>query len=89
MLERSLGLTLGRSDVRLAPGFTIGFTDSQYVRPLGVQAYGFSPIHPEGDAVGAGVHGVDESIDVESLIVRTKAYLAAAYFTVVEGLREA
>lgn len=89
MLERSLGLTLGRSDMRLAPGFTIGFTDSQYVRPLGVEAYGFSPIHPDGDAVGAGVHGVNESIDVESLIVRTKAYLAAAYFTVVEGLRDA
>ena len=89
MLERSLGLAIGRSDVRLAPGFTIGFTDSQYVRPLGVQAYGFGPIHPEGDAVGAGVHGVDEYIEVEALMARTRAYLAAAYFTVVEGLKGA
>lgn len=88
MLERSLGVATGRQDIRLAPTFTIGFTDSQWVRPLGVQAYGFSPIHPEGDVLAAGVHGVDESIEVETLMTRTRAYLAAAYFTVVQGLEE-
>lgn len=82
-LERSLAMASDRPDLRLIPSFTAGFTDSQYVRPLGVQAYGFNPIHPEGNTGRAGVHGVDESIEVEALVVRTKAYLAAAYLTLV------
>jgi acetylornithine deacetylase/succinyl-diaminopimelate desuccinylase-like protein len=85
-LERSLALACDRPDLRMIPSFTAGFTDSQWVRPLGVQAYGFNPIHPEGNTGRAGVHGVDESIEVEALVVRTKAYLAAAYYTLVEGL---
>lgn len=86
-LEQSLALAVDRPDLRLVPSFTAGFTDSQWVRPLGVQAYGFNPIHPEGNIGRAGVHGVDESIEVDALVARTKAYLAAAYFTLVEGLR--
>ena len=72
-----------RPDLRLIPSFTAGFTDSQYVRPLGVHAYGYNPIHPEGDTARAGVHGVNETIEVEALVVRVKAYLAAAYMTLV------
>jgi acetylornithine deacetylase/succinyl-diaminopimelate desuccinylase-like protein len=86
-IEHSLALAVDRPDLRLIPSFTAGFTDSQWVRPLGVEAYGFNPIHPEGNTARAGVHGVDESIEVDALVARTKAYLAAAYFTVVEGLK--
>ena len=86
VLRRSLALAAGREDVRLVPTTTAGFTDSQYVRPLGVQAYGFAPIHPEGARVRSGVHGVDEYIEIDTLLLRTKAYLAAAYLTLVEGM---
>ncbi|MGI8914805.1 MAG: M20 family metallopeptidase [Chloroflexota bacterium] len=86
VLQRALALATGRDDVTLAPTTTAGFTDSQYVRPLGVQAYGFAPIHPDGARIRSGVHGVDEFVEVDTLITRTKAYLAAAYLTLVEGL---
>ncbi len=85
VLQRALAMATVSSDVRLAPTLTAGFTDSQYVRPLGVQAYGFSPAHPAAARVRSGVHGVDEYIDIETLLMRTKAYLAAAYMTLVEG----
>lgn len=85
-LRQAVVLAADRPDVRLIPSFSVGFTDSQWVRPLGVQAYGFNPIHPEGDTVRSGVHGVDESIEVEALIVRTRSFLAAAYLVLVEGL---
>jgi len=81
ILERALGLALRRDDVRLLPTLTTGFTDSQYVRPLGVQAYGFGPIHPEGDRVRPGVHGVDEQIEIPALLLRAKVYLAVAFLT--------
>jgi acetylornithine deacetylase/succinyl-diaminopimelate desuccinylase-like protein len=86
VLQRSLALATGRDDVALAPTATAGFTDSQYVRPLGTQAYGFAPIHPDGARVRSGVHGVDEFVEIDTLLTRTKAYLAAAYLTLVEGL---
>jgi acetylornithine deacetylase/succinyl-diaminopimelate desuccinylase-like protein len=86
VLQRSLALATGRDDVSLAPTATAGFTDSQYVRPLGVQAYGFAPIHPDGARIRSGVHGVDEFVEIDTLLTRTKAYLAAAYLTLVDGL---
>ncbi len=85
-LRRALAAATGREEVRLIPALTAGFTDSQWVRPLGVAAYGFAPIHPESETFRPGVHGVDENFAVRDLVVRTKAYLAAAYFTLVEGL---
>jgi acetylornithine deacetylase/succinyl-diaminopimelate desuccinylase-like protein len=86
VLRRALAAATGREDVRLIPALTAGFTDSQWVRPLGVAAYGFAPIHPESETVRPGVHGIDENFAVRDLVIRTKAYLAAAYFTLVEGL---
>ncbi len=73
-------------EVELAASLTAGFTDSQYVRPLGVAAYGFSPIDPKGERTGRGVHGVDEFTEVDTLVTRIKVYLAAAYLTLVKGL---
>jgi len=86
VLQRSLALATGRDDVALAPTTTAGFTDSQYVRPLGTQAYGFAPIHPAGARIRSGVHGINEFVEIDTLITRTKAYLAAAYLTLVEGV---
>lgn len=86
LLQRSLALATGRDDALLAPSATAGFTDSQYVRPLGVQAYGFAPIHPDGARIRSGVHGINEFVEIDTLITRTKAYLAAAYLTLVEEL---
>jgi acetylornithine deacetylase/succinyl-diaminopimelate desuccinylase-like protein len=69
---------LGRDDVTWLPGLTTGFTDSRLVRPLGVVAYGFSidpdidPDHP------SGAHGVDESIHIRSLMLKTKFLVALA-----------
>jgi acetylornithine deacetylase/succinyl-diaminopimelate desuccinylase-like protein len=54
-----------------------------------VQAYGFAPSPPDAPRVRPGVHGVDEYIEIDTLVMRTKAYLAAAYLTLVEGLPEA
>lgn len=86
MLEKTLAVAIGRSDVTLIPSLTMGFTDSQWVRPLGVQAYGFAPINEGGSAARPGIHGINENFEIEALIARTRAFLAAAYFTVVTGL---
>ena len=69
----------GRDDLRWLPSLTTGFTDSRLVRPLGVAAYGFGPQHPAADlAHPHGVHGANESSDVETLLFRTKLFLALA-----------
>lgn len=83
-LGKALQQVLGRGDLKVMPTLTTGFTDSQFVRPLGVQAYGFSPIHPGGNTVRSGVHGVDENIEVDALLTRTKFFVAAAYLTTTE-----
>lgn len=46
------------------PMMTSGFTDSRYFRRQGIQAYGFSPFHLEGED-GRGVHGPNESIGLD------------------------
>ena len=48
------------------PGVSTGFTDSHFFRDVGIQSYGFSPtVLAENE--GAGVHGNDERISVETL----------------------
>jgi len=48
------------------PGVSTGFTDSHFFRDIGIQSYGFSPtVLAENE--GAGVHGNDERISVETL----------------------
>jgi acetylornithine deacetylase/succinyl-diaminopimelate desuccinylase-like protein len=78
-LQRAGEAVLGRDDLIWLPGLTTGFTDSRLVRPLGVAAYGFSIGHPDVDPdFPSGVHGVDESSDIRSLILRTKFLIALA-----------
>jgi acetylornithine deacetylase/succinyl-diaminopimelate desuccinylase-like protein len=80
-LQRATALALGMEDVTLIPSLTVGATDSRCVRPLGTQAYGFAPISPDADTVRAGVHGVDEAMEIDNLVLRTKMQVALAYLT--------
>jgi acetylornithine deacetylase/succinyl-diaminopimelate desuccinylase-like protein len=54
---------------RLAPHFTVGFTDARVFRELGSVAYGAGLFSPHVDAAefGRRFHGHDERVDVESL----------------------
>src|SRR5579859_4714038 len=81
VLGQALGMALGRTDFALLPAITSGFTDSRFVRPLGTQVYGFSPHHPSADPTRAGVHGNNEFMEIQSLMLRTKYALAVACLT--------
>ena len=65
----------------LLPAITAGFTDSRFLRPLGTQTYGFSPHHPSAEPIRSGVHGNNEFMEVESLLLRTKYAIALACLT--------
>jgi acetylornithine deacetylase/succinyl-diaminopimelate desuccinylase-like protein len=78
-MRRATEWALGGEDVVLIPSLTVGFTDSRCVRPLGTQVYGFGPIVPGSDTARAGVHGVNEVMEIENLVLRTKMQVALAY----------
>ncbi len=78
---QALGSALGDQDFRLVPALTVGFTDSRFVRPLGAQVYGFGPHHPSAEPNRAGVHGNNEFMEIESLMLRTKFAVALACLT--------
>lgn len=61
-------------NLHVAPFLMPGSSDSRYLRSLGAIVYGFSPINPEIDysKLLHLAHGVDEKIDVGSLILTTK-----------------
>ncbi len=80
-LGEALAYALGVDDFRLVPALTVGFTDSRFVRPLGAQVYGFSPHHPDAEPTRAGVHGNNEFMEINSLVLRTKYALALACLT--------
>ena len=63
------------------PGLTVGFTDSRFFRPLGTEVYGFNPHHPNADPKRTGVHGNNEFLEIDSLMLRTKTALALACLT--------
>jgi acetylornithine deacetylase/succinyl-diaminopimelate desuccinylase-like protein len=54
---------------RLAPQFSVGFTDARVFRELGAISYGAGLFSPSVDAAefGRRFHGHDERVDVESL----------------------
>jgi acetylornithine deacetylase/succinyl-diaminopimelate desuccinylase-like protein len=64
----------------LLPLVTPGFTDSHWVRRgLGTVAYGFAPIfHMDPAAYLAGMHGADESLDVDDLVGMTEFHVRIA-----------
>jgi acetylornithine deacetylase/succinyl-diaminopimelate desuccinylase-like protein len=80
-VRQALATALGSHEFRLVPSLTVGFTDSRFLRPLGTQVYGFGPHHPNAEPVRAGVHGNNEFMEIDSLLLRTKYALALAYQT--------
>ncbi|MGD2070509.1 MAG: M20/M25/M40 family metallo-hydrolase [Gemmatimonadota bacterium] len=53
-------------DAAIIPAVSTGFTDSHFMRDLGIDAYGYSPfVIPQEDE--GGVHGNDERISVENI----------------------
>ncbi|MGI9145853.1 MAG: M20 family metallopeptidase [Chloroflexota bacterium] len=81
VLRQSLAAALGSDAFSILPSLTVGFTDSRFLRPLGTQVYGFSPHHPSAEPIRSGVHGNNEFMEIESLIMRTKYALAVACLT--------
>jgi acetylornithine deacetylase/succinyl-diaminopimelate desuccinylase-like protein len=81
-LQQAAAISLGYEDIAMLPVLTIGFTDSRCVRPLGAEVYGFSPSIP-GEKLNSGVHGVDEVISIDNLVLKTKLQVALAYLTLV------
>ncbi len=80
LCRQSLGMALGE-EFRLVSALTVGFTDSRFVRPLGTQVYGFAPHHPTAEPNRTGVHGNNEFMEIESLLLRTKNAIALACLT--------
>jgi acetylornithine deacetylase/succinyl-diaminopimelate desuccinylase-like protein len=81
LCRRSLELALGGTPFRLVPALTVGFTDSRFLRPLGTQVYGFGPHHPNAEPQRTGVHGNNEFMEIDSLLLRTKNAIALACLT--------
>jgi acetylornithine deacetylase/succinyl-diaminopimelate desuccinylase-like protein len=81
LLRQALAAALGSTDFRLLPSITVGFTDSRFLRPLGTQVYGFAPHHPDAEPIRSGVHGNNEFMEVDSLVLRTRFALALAVLT--------
>jgi acetylornithine deacetylase/succinyl-diaminopimelate desuccinylase-like protein len=81
LCRQSLALAIGHENFRVIPGITVGFTDSRFYRPLGTVVYGFNPHHPDADPKRTGVHGNNEYLEIESLILRTKNAVALACLT--------
>ena len=81
VLRQALGAALGSDEFSILPSLTVGFTDSRFLRPLGTQVYGFSPHHPSAEPIRSGVHGNNEFMEIESLILRTKYAIAVACLT--------
>jgi acetylornithine deacetylase/succinyl-diaminopimelate desuccinylase-like protein len=84
-MQSAVGQALGRDDLAFFPGLTTGFTDSRLVRPLGINAYGFGPSHPDSDPSLDGAHNINESASIEDLMVMTRFMVALAYQVTVGG----
>jgi acetylornithine deacetylase/succinyl-diaminopimelate desuccinylase-like protein len=81
LCRQSLGMALGGQEFRFVPALTVGFTDSRFLRPLGAEVYGFNPHHPKADPKRSGVHGNNEYLEIDSLLLRTRNAVALACLT--------
>jgi acetylornithine deacetylase/succinyl-diaminopimelate desuccinylase-like protein len=77
-IKEAMKLSLGRENIHWLYGISRGFTDSRFIRSLGTQVYGFAPITPESNPVRR-IHGIDEFMEIENLLLRTKMQIALAY----------
>jgi acetylornithine deacetylase/succinyl-diaminopimelate desuccinylase-like protein len=74
VLERLLG-----RPIEVVPSLSGGFTDSRFVREIGVPAYGFSPGYPDSDPGRHRAHGPNEAVAVRDIVLQTAVYLELAY----------
>ncbi len=70
------GKATGIQNLQFVPSYTNGFTDSRFVRPLGSIVYGFTPENPDAKEREGGAHGKNEAVEIETLNVMAKMYLA-------------
>ncbi len=77
-LADALHRSLGRP-VEVVASLSGGFTDSRFVREIGVPAYGFSPGHPDSDPSRHHAHGPNEAVAIRDLVLQTAVYLDLAY----------
>ena len=80
-IRAALGDALGTRDFKVIPSLTVGFTDSRFIRPLGAEVYGFAPHHPQAERLRSGVHGNNEFMEIDSLLLRTRWAVALAVET--------
>jgi acetylornithine deacetylase/succinyl-diaminopimelate desuccinylase-like protein len=80
-IRRSLTYALGSAEFSMVPALTVGFTDSRYIRELGTEVFGFNPHHPDAEPTRSGVHGNNEFMEIDSLLLRTRNALALACLT--------
>jgi acetylornithine deacetylase/succinyl-diaminopimelate desuccinylase-like protein len=80
-IRTALGQALGTEEFHVIPSLTVGFTDSRFVRPLGTAVYGFAPHHPDAERSRSGVHGNNEFMEIDSLLLRTRWAMALALET--------
>lgn len=78
ILSDSLLKMLGRP-TKVVPTIGGGFTDSRFIRELGVAAYGFSPNHPDSNPALQNVHGSNESVAIRDIVLQTALYMELAY----------
>lgn len=84
MFEEVLRRVTGRA-AEVVPTLSGGFTDSRFVRALGVRAYGFTPGHPDSEPALHRAHGPNEAIALQDLVVQTAVFLEIAYRQAAEG----
>ncbi|HEY8597872.1 MAG TPA: peptidase dimerization domain-containing protein, partial [Thermomicrobiales bacterium] len=80
-VREATSYALGTDDLDFVPSLTVGFTDSRLVRHLCPIIYGFLPSHPDADPTKGGAHNINESTDIDSLILSTKMLVTLAYDT--------
>jgi acetylornithine deacetylase/succinyl-diaminopimelate desuccinylase-like protein len=84
-MRDALGRALGGQTFNFLPSLTVGFTDSRFLRPLGTQVYGFGPHHPKAERLRSGVHGNNEFMEIDSLLLRTRFAVALVCATLDGG----
>ena len=77
-VKQATEIALGQDNINWIQSIARGFTDSRFVRQIGADAYGFAPLTPDSDPVRR-LHSVDEAMEIENLIFRTKMQVALAY----------
>jgi len=78
MLTDAMQRVIGRA-IEVVPSISGGFTDSRFVRELGVPAYGFAPGDPDSDPSRHRAHGPNESTALRDLVVQAAAYMEIAH----------